>query len=62
MQLTETLRQLSVPGSISLTGEHRGQGELVPLQAGIRHAGAPHKVGPHHFPVGDELRRLAHDG
>lgn len=37
-RLTETLRQLSSPGPVPLAGEHRGQGELVPLQAGVRHA------------------------
>lgn len=61
-QLTEALRQLSGPGSIPLTGEHCGQGQLVPLQAGISHARAPHEVRSYHLPVGDELRWLAHDG
>ena len=59
--LTEALRQLSGPGSISLAGEHGRQRELVALQAGITHTRAPHKVGSHHFPVRDELRRFAHD-
>jgi hypothetical protein len=59
--LTEALRQLSGPGSVSLAGEHGRQGELVSLQAGIAHARAPREVRPHHFPIRDELRRFAHD-
>lgn len=59
--LTETLGQLPSPGSISLAGEHGGQGELISLQAGVTHARAPREVRAHHFPVRDELRRFAHD-
>lgn len=53
--LTKALGNFPAPGPVPLAGQHSGQGELVPLQAGVAHAGAPAEVRAHDFPVGDGL-------
>lgn len=59
--LTEALRDLPAPRPISLAGQHGRQGELIPLQAGIAHTGAPDEVRAHHFPIGNGLWGFAGD-
>lgn len=53
--LTEALGDLPTPGPVPLAGQHGGQGQLVPLQAGIADAGAPAEIRAHHFAIGDGL-------
>lgn len=59
--LTEALGNLPAPRAVPLASQHGGQGELVPLQAGVAHTGAPAEIGAHHFAVGNGLWGLTDD-
>jgi len=59
--LTEALGDLPTPGPVPLAGQHGGQGQLVPLQAGIADAGAPAEIRAHHFAIGDGLWGFTND-